>query len=114
LPSQEFTEPETGLTKLDVCNVSGKLPTEHCNEGTHEEIFLTGTEPREFCSVHKFEEEQDQRLIEKMKRSILSESIDVGEEEIPGLDDSLFKGMQMDEDLGDIFESNEVENPLLD
>lgn len=113
-PTDEFTEPETGLTKLDVCNVSGKLPTEHCNEGTHEEIFLTGTEPREFCSVHKFEEEQDQRLIEKMKRSILSESIDVGEEEIPGLDDSLFKGMQMDEDLGDIFESTEVENPLLD
>lgn len=114
LPPKKFNEPESGLTTLEVCSISGKLPTEYCNAGTREEIFLTGTEPREFCAVHKFKNKQDRQLLAKMKRSILSESIDIDEDNIPGFDDSLFKDLQMDEDLGEIFGSTEVENPLLD
>jgi penicillin-binding protein 1C len=47
-----FPKP-SGLKQVEVCEVSGLLPTEHCPHKT--EIFVDGTEPTEFCNVHRVE-----------------------------------------------------------
>ncbi len=49
---EKFARPP-GYTKVEVCSVSGLLPTEHCP--VHEELFIEGTEPTEYCNVHRVE-----------------------------------------------------------
>ncbi|RMG87018.1 MAG: hypothetical protein D6712_06405 [Chloroflexi bacterium] len=44
-PELDFTRPD-GLIDVDVCALSGKLPTEACQR-TYREIFIPGTEPTE-------------------------------------------------------------------
>jgi hypothetical protein len=43
-----------GLTTVEVCSVSGLLPTEHCPDRT-KALFIEGTQPTEYCSVHRLE-----------------------------------------------------------
>ena len=45
-PHAEFEEPP-GLNRIEVCRLSGLLPTEYCHQRISE-IFIPGTEPREF------------------------------------------------------------------
>lgn len=47
----EFVEPE-GLSQVEVCNISGLLPTEHCNRRINE-LFIPGTEPTEYDTFHQ-------------------------------------------------------------
>jgi len=47
---KEFEKPEK-LIRLNICPLSGKLSTDPC-PGYMEEIFVKGTEPQEFCSLH--------------------------------------------------------------
>ena len=42
-PDQPFERPD-GLTQIDVCDLSGRLPTSACQH-THREWFINGTEP---------------------------------------------------------------------
>lgn len=49
--SPDFIKPQ-GLTELEICRLSGLLPTEYCSHRTHE-IFITGTEPTEFDTFHQ-------------------------------------------------------------
>ncbi len=65
------TRPATGLVDVGVCSKSGKLPTKYCNEGIVKEIFLTGTEPREFCDLHQYEQERNETLKQTIKNSIM-------------------------------------------
>ena len=44
------------VVKIKICPLSGDLATEHC-PGAMEDIFIQGTEPQEFCSVHTGEDE---------------------------------------------------------
>ena len=113
-PVKEFEKPETGLTEVTICSVSGKLPTEHGNEGKHEEIFLEGTEPWETCDLHEFESDQEQKLLDKLQRSILSENISSDSFELPGLEDSLLEDLEFSEEWKDTIEDTVTENPLLD
>ena len=46
-----FVEPE-GLTRVEVCSLSGLLPTEHCSRRINE-IFIAGIEPTEFDTFHQ-------------------------------------------------------------
>jgi len=71
VPAADFARPATGLIEVSVCAKSGKLPTKFCNEGVVKEIFLTGTEPREFCDLHQFEQERNENLKQTIKDSIL-------------------------------------------
>ena len=71
LPVAEFGRPATGLIDVGVCAKSGKLPTRYCNEGIIKEIFLSGTEPREFCDLHQFEQERNEGLKQTIKNSLL-------------------------------------------
>jgi penicillin-binding protein 1C len=48
-----FTRPP-GLTTVEVCAVSGLLPNEHCPNRV-KALFIEGTEPTEYCTVHRVE-----------------------------------------------------------
>jgi hypothetical protein len=50
-PVELFEEPP-GLHKVEVCAVSGLLPTEHCPNRVWED-FIEGTEPTAYCNVHQ-------------------------------------------------------------
>jgi 1A family penicillin-binding protein len=50
-PAQEFVEPE-GLVRVEVCALSGKLPSSYCPHHKTE-LFIAGTEPREYCTMHR-------------------------------------------------------------
>jgi len=43
-----------GLTNVEVCAVSGLLPTEHCPNRVNA-LFIEGTEPTTYCNVHRVE-----------------------------------------------------------
>lgn len=47
----------SGFTSKYICNVSGKLATDLCSKDPRgsrvkKEIFITGTQPRDFCDIH--------------------------------------------------------------
>jgi penicillin-binding protein 1A len=71
LPAADFVRPTSGLLEVTVCAKSGMLPTKYCNQGTVREIFLTGTEPRDFCDLHRYEFERDTALRENLKGALL-------------------------------------------
>jgi penicillin-binding protein 1C len=48
--AEEFPKPEN-LVELAICPQSGELPSPRC-PGAIEEIFIRGTEPQAFCSLH--------------------------------------------------------------
>lgn len=51
MPVEDFVRPP-GFKEVEVCSVSGKLPTEYCPH-TVKEIFIAGTEPTTYCDVHQ-------------------------------------------------------------
>ncbi|MEW5816171.1 MAG: PBP1A family penicillin-binding protein [Spirochaetota bacterium] len=114
LPYKDFQKPETGLVELTVCAKSGLLPTEDCNEGIVKEIFLAGTEPRRFCNIHKFEKNRDQQVLEKLQKSMMSESIPLDDFNLPDLDVTIFKDRPPFPALGSETETENKGNPLLD
>ena len=85
LPVAEFVRPESGLVEKMICTRSGLLPTEYCEE-TRKEIFLIGTEPREFCELCKYEMEQKASFLENMKNSTVPGDIPIDEIILPALD----------------------------
>jgi len=50
-PTPDFVEPD-GLTRVEVCRLSGLLPNEHCSHRINE-LFIAGTEPTETDSFHQ-------------------------------------------------------------
>ncbi|MDI3540464.1 Penicillin-binding protein 1A/1B [Koleobacter methoxysyntrophicus] len=57
LPTQDFIKPDKIVGPIEVCSVSGKLPTELCANDPRgskviSEIFIKGTEPTDFCNTH--------------------------------------------------------------
>lgn len=53
LPMATFSRPQTGLVQVQVCAVSGLLPTEYCNEGTVNLLYYEGTQPTKYCDLHQ-------------------------------------------------------------
>jgi len=76
LEVREFEKPESGLVTMRVCEVSGLLPTKHCND-TLEELFIAGTEPKQFCDIHPFERERDEDLVRKLQDSFMVEDFEI-------------------------------------
>ena len=53
MPYKNFPKPDSGLVSASVCAKSGKLPTEYCSDGTVSLMYLDGTQPTEFCTLHQ-------------------------------------------------------------
>jgi penicillin-binding protein 1A len=70
LEPREFIEPAEGITRVTVSTRSGLLPTEDFNGETYEEIFVSGTEPREFDNLEDFEERQRPVLVNRLREGI--------------------------------------------
>ncbi|MFN2226299.1 MAG: penicillin-binding protein, partial [Anaerolineae bacterium] len=49
----KFSRPP-GMTTVEVCAISGLLPNEHCPNRVNA-LFIEGTEPTEYCNVHRVE-----------------------------------------------------------
>jgi penicillin-binding protein 1A len=74
LPRREFVEPAEGLTRVTVSSRSGKLPTEDYDGPTREEVFISGTEPRQFDTLEDFEQEQQPLLVDRLRDNIENQS----------------------------------------
>ncbi|MFP4363277.1 MAG: penicillin-binding protein 1A [Spirochaetia bacterium] len=120
LPYREFQRPEEGLVEVSVCRTSGMLPTESCNDGIITELFIEGTEPREFCELHEFEQERNQQVVSSIYSDLFAVNVQI---ENPGSldagdlnsmltsppDEFEFQGENEDSDTED-----ELTNPWLD
>jgi penicillin-binding protein 1A len=93
LPIKEFSRPESGLVEMKVCAKSGLIPTQYCPE-TIEEIFIAGTEPKQFCDLHKFERERDEELVRKLQDSLLIEDFDISMDEVPDFNRDLINSVE--------------------
>ncbi|MDA8409936.1 MAG: penicillin-binding transpeptidase domain-containing protein, partial [Treponema sp.] len=67
LPMRNFVRPATGLVQVKVCAVSGELPTEFCNNGFENLLYLEGTQPTKACEIHQYSAERDSKLIKKLE-----------------------------------------------
>ncbi|MEI6388740.1 MAG: PBP1A family penicillin-binding protein [Spirochaetota bacterium] len=67
LPMRNFTRPQSGLVQVQVCAVSGQLPTEFCNEGTESLLFLEGTQPTKYCDLHQYGAERDSKMLKRLE-----------------------------------------------
>lgn len=77
LPVREFPKPNSGISEVTICAVSGKLPTQACTDGTVTEKFLVGTEPTEFCDMHEFEVERNEQIIARLQGRLLLNPLEV-------------------------------------
>ena len=71
-PPLEFPKPE-GITHARICTKSGLLATDACND-TRDEVFVEGTRPTQFCTVHKLGIDrllEDEYQFEKLDRKSL-------------------------------------------
>jgi len=67
LPMKGFSRPQSGLVQVQVCSVSGLLPTEYCNEGTDTLLYLEGTQPTKYCDLHQLGVERDSKLLKRLE-----------------------------------------------
>ncbi len=128
LEPREFIEPTEGLTRVTVTRRTGLLPTEDYTGETYEEVFISGTEPREFDHLEDFEERQRPVLVNRLRQGIensaysLEVSLRSEEEPAPSrpeldLDLDLDLDVASRSDTGSSSASEEDEeegNPLLD
>ena len=120
LEPKPFSEPDSGLIRVRVCSESGLLPTNDCDDGTTEEIFLVGTEPRRTCDIHKFEKQRDEELLQRLQDNLLIEDVPLSSFDIPQLElpDFLFErngGTDGTDTSTDTVDSDNPDyNPLLD
>ncbi len=66
LEYRDFPYPQSGLARTSVCAVSGLLPTEYCDEGTVNLLFLEGSQPAASCDVHKDNSQDAADLLQKL------------------------------------------------
>ena len=111
----DFQKPETGLIEMKVCSVSGQIPTNLCDDGLVDEIFILGTEPKSFCEIHSFTNQRDDDLIKGLQDILLIEDFGVDTFDLQNLSTDLFTNDSIDFNflLDDEEPAAEI-NPLLD
>jgi penicillin-binding protein 1A len=115
LPRKGFVVPDSGIITRTVCAVSGLLPTDECNEGIIDEIFLAGSEPDTPCDVHPFRVDRDDELQTKLKERLLTIDIDTPGFRLPEYDFELIHAEDASESRDPIRNSgSKSRNPLLD
>ncbi|MBO7430905.1 MAG: hypothetical protein J6U56_07840, partial [Spirochaetia bacterium] len=69
MPPADFPRP-AGITEVTVCSKSGMIPTADCTDGQRKEIFISGTEPKSFCTLHKFEKQRNNELLQRLQENL--------------------------------------------
>lgn len=75
LPPREFEEPGEGLVRVEVSRQTGLLPTENFSGQVIEEIFVAGTQPRQFDQRYEFEREQEDRLVDRLRQDLATRDL---------------------------------------
>ncbi|TVR33124.1 MAG: PBP1A family penicillin-binding protein [Spirochaetaceae bacterium] len=83
LPPRQFARPSEGLAEVTVSSRSGLLPTEDYRGTTRSEIFLSGTEPRQFDGMQQFDQEQRPLLVDRLRSTIESGSYSLSSSSAP-------------------------------
>jgi 1A family penicillin-binding protein len=93
-PVEQFIEP-AGLTRVEVCTLSGQLPNPYCPH-RRTELFIAGTEPTETCEMHQLfaldavtgqlavSDTPPERIVEYVSTVLPAEAVEWGRER--GLD----------------------------
>lgn len=89
LPYKDFPRPQSGLVSVGVCAVSGLLPTEYCNEGTVNLLYLEGTQPTAYCDIHKDSSQDALDLLSKISSTNDGTELVPNPLAIPNLDSSI-------------------------
>jgi penicillin-binding protein 1A len=108
LPRREFTRPSDGLRTVTVTERSGKLPTEDYDGPTREEIFISGTEPREFDTLEDFESQQRPLLVDRLRDNIENRSFSLDGNPSEGIGRQL-SSFDLELDLGTTIEDEPEE-----
>ena len=66
LEYKDFPSPQSGVSNVSVCAVSGLLPTEFCDEGKVNLLYLDGTQPVKSCDLHKDKSQETRELLDKI------------------------------------------------
>ncbi len=111
LPVLDFKKPDSGIREVTVCSLSGKLPTEYCKD-TIKLPFLSGTEPKEFCTLCEYEAKKKETIENNIRNSLLPGELPLDTFNLP---DSTFD-LSNPEGGGQTKEKGETStgNPLLD
>ncbi len=70
LPRKEFVAPDSGLVRVRIDAESGLLPTRESTRTT-EELFIAGTEPRQFDTLREYKTEREAELVQKLQNTDL-------------------------------------------
>ena len=114
LPRIDFTRPDSGLVTVRVCSESGLLPTQFCDDGIVEELFIAGTEPRSACDIHEFEQNRDEVLLKRIQDSMLIEDFSLSDLDFPELAPPFSPTGEDENPLLDDGGASDSFNPLLD
>ena len=66
---KNFPSPQSGVSSVTVCAISGLLPTQYCDEGTVNLLYLDGTQPIKSCDIHKDKGQAAKDLLDKLTGS---------------------------------------------
>ena len=77
LPAREFVRPSRGLNYAKVTARSGLLTPPDYNGRVISEIFLSGTEPVEYDSLARFENEQNELLVNRLRDNLFDIPLDL-------------------------------------
>ena len=115
LPRKAFTMPDTGLVRVRVDAASGLLPTSN-SVHTTEELFIAGTEPRQFDTLRDYEAEREQELVQKLQSSDIIVGLSATQPGQPSLGPESMLPLSVPDDLSDFGQPRATpsSNPLLE
>ncbi len=87
LAPRKFTRP-SGLVDVDVAANSGLLPPPDYKGKVIKEIFIRGTEPRQYDHMEQYQQNQEQMLVNRLKQNVLAPDLTLTRPAEPGVGSS--------------------------
>ncbi len=116
LPRKDFIKPADGLIEVTVCAKTGLLPTDACDEGTVDLVFLEGTQPTAYCDLHESAGEQLARSLNLMRVDSMLTALPLVNIQLPTLPLGFGQdGQSESQDSSEYSDDGQSDyNPLLD
>ncbi|HUV07089.1 MAG TPA: penicillin-binding protein, partial [Spirochaetia bacterium] len=111
LPKMDFPKPLDGIVKVTICEESGLLPDPqgNCDGYKAEEVFIKGTEPTQFCQIHKKKLIVKNEIVENLRRTLVGLDLNVEDSSLDTAEDFItIDSLNIEEDVSDL------KNPLLE